>query len=466
MSSTVFERQPAPEAVVRHSLSSTLLSSFWLDDVHERPSYGSCVSNEDVDLAIVGGGYLGLWTAILAKERNPSQTVVVLEAVRVGHAASGRNGGFCEASITHGELNGNRRWPEEMEQLEALGRQNLDDFEATIARYGIDCDFERTGSLVVATERYQVAELAKHTYLSAEETQAQVRSPTFLAATWDRTGTALVHPGKLAVGLARVATELGVRIYEGSKVTRLQASGTRISLATAEGAVAARKVVLATNAYPSLLKRHRWHTIPVYDYVLMTEPLSDAQLASIGWSNRQGLSDMGNQFHYYRLTRDNRILFGGYDAVYHFGGKLKSEFEDRNQSYVKLAHHFFTTFPQLEGLKFSHRWAGVIDTSTQFCAFFADAMKGRVHYAAGFTGLGVAATRFAANVLLDKCDGLDTERTRLRMVREMPIPFPPEPIRSLVVKLTQWSLDRADRNGGKRNLYLRTLDALGLGFDS
>lgn len=466
MSSTVFDRQPAPEGVVRQALSSTRLASFWLEDVPGRPRYAPCASEQVFDLVIVGGGYLGLWTAILAKERDPSRTVAVLEAQRVGHAASGRNGGFCEASITHGESNGHRRWPEEMAQLEALGQKNLDEFEAAIARYDIDCDFERTGSLVVATEAYQVESLASEAHLTAEEVQAQVHSPTFLSAVWDPTGTALVHPGKLVVGLARVASQLGVRIFEDSEVTTLRSAGQRISLQAGKATVTAKKVVLATNAYPSLLKRHRWHTIPVYDYVLMTERLSEAQLASIGWSNRQGLSDMGNQFHYYRLTRDNRILFGGYDAVYHFGGKLETGFEDRAESYEKLASHFFTTFPQLAGLKFTHRWGGVIDTSTRFCAFFAEAMKGRVHYAAGFTGLGVAATRFAANVLLDKCDGLDTERTRLRMVREMPIPFPPEPIRSLVVKLTQWSLDRADRNGGKRNLYLRTLDSLGLGFDS
>ncbi|WP_341816838.1 FAD-dependent oxidoreductase, partial [Escherichia coli] len=126
----------------------------------------------------------------------------------------------------------------------------------------------------------------------------------------------------------------------------------------------------ATNVFPSLLKRNRLMTVPVYDYVLMTEPLTPEQRSSIGWKNRQGLSDNANQFHYYRLTADDRILFGGYDAVYHYGGRVRPAYEDRAESFTKLAEHFLTTFPQLEGVRFSHRWAGAIDTSTQFCAFY------------------------------------------------------------------------------------------------
>ena len=385
----------------------------------------------------------------------------------MGWAASGRNGGFCEASLTHGEANGRQRWPEEFDQLEALGRQNLDELQATVARYGIDCDFERSGVLVVAVEPHQVAELqAEPGFLDAAQVRAEVDSPTYLAGLWDREGTAMLHPGKLAAGLARVAAQLGVQIHERSRVLGLADRADQLRLRTAQGSVSAGRVVLATNAFPALLRRYRLHTIPVYDYVLMTEPLSDAQLAAVGWKNRQGIADMANQFHYYRITRDQRILFGGYDAVYHFGGQIDARYEERPESYARVASHFFTTFPQLAGLRFSHRWSGPIDTSTRFCAFFTQALGGKLAYAAGFTGLGVGATRFAANVLLDQTAGLDTERTRLRMVREMPMPFPPEPLAYAAVQSTRWALDRADHNQGQRNLLLRTLDALGLGFDS
>jgi glycine/D-amino acid oxidase-like deaminating enzyme len=145
---------------------------------------------------------------------------------------------------------------------------------------------------------------------------------------------------------------------------------------------------------------------------------------------------------------------------------VRSSYEDRPESFERLASHFFTTFPQLEGLRFTHKWAGAIDTSTRFCAFFGTARDGRVAYAAGFTGLGVAATRFAAEVMLDRLERRDTERTRLRMVRERPLPFPPEPAAAIGINATRWSLDRADHDLGRRNALLRTLDALGLGFDS
>ncbi|WP_321936294.1 FAD-dependent oxidoreductase [Paraburkholderia sp. J8-2] len=467
MNQTIFELKPPCDKIVSQSLRNSKLEPFWLDDAAPFSVFPSCNEDAHADLVIVGGGFLGLWSALMAKERNPARSVILLEGRTIGHAASGRNGGFCSPSITHGEKNGTQRWADEMDQLRRLGLRNIAEFEETLRRYQIDCDFERTGSLTVAIEPYQIDELEGPGLLSQEEVRAEVNSPTYLAGRWNREGSAMLHPAKLLHGLTRVATELGVCIFENSAVAKLAREGHEVVLELASGArVRASRVILATNAYPSLLRRYRYHTIPVYDYVLMTEPLSAAQMSSIGWHHRQGVSDMGNQFHYYRLTRDNRILFGGYDAIYHYGGDVKAGYEDREDSYRTVAKHFFTTFPQLAGIRFTHRWAGAIDTSTQFCAFFATAMRGRVHYGAGFTGLGVGATRFAANVLLDRCEGLSTERTKLRMVRKMPLPFPPEPMRYLSIQLARWSLNRADHNGGRRNLYLRVLDALGLGFDS
>lgn len=465
MSTTVFERSlPTPSAVAG-SLAATRASVFWLDDIPAlaRPALRG---DRTADLVIVGGGYTGLWTAVLAKERDPDRRVVVIEAKTVGWAASGRNGGFCEASLTHGHENGLARWPEEIEQLEALGIQNLDEIAATVARYSMDVDFERTGTLYVAIEPHELMWLKDHPDAMDRATvRAELDSPTYLAGAWDREGTALVHPAKLAFELARVAEQLGVEVLERSPVTAVEGNGP-VRVTTAAGSVTAPHVVLATNVFPSLLKRNRLMTVPVYDYVLMTEPLDAGQLESIGWKNRQGISDMANQFHYYRPTADNRILFGGYDAVYHYGGRVRKSYEDRPESFSRLASHFFATLPQLEGLSFSHRWAGAIDASTRFCAFYGLARNDSVAYASGFTGLGVGSARFAANVMLDKLAGASTERTELAMVRERPLPFPPEPAASLGINATRWALNQADHNGGKRNILLKTLDALGLGFDS
>lgn len=467
MGTTVFERRVPAASVIDHSLQGTVLRTFWLDDV-ERTAYPALPGDMTTDLAIVGGGYTGLWTAVRAKERNPERRVVVIEASRVAWAASGRNGGFCEASLTHGEQNGQTRWPEEMDRLTELGMENLQGIEDTVARYGMDAEFERTGALTVAVEPYQVADFAgEHGFLDQEAVRAEVHSDTYLAGIWEKDSCALLHPAKMGLELARVASELGVEIFEQTRVRRIDADATGpVTLVTDRGRIRAHRVALGTNAFPSLLKRNRLMTVPVYDYVLMTEPLTAEQMASIGWEHRQGLSDAANQFHYYRLTADNRILFGGYDAVYFAGGRIRPAYEDRMESHRKLASHFFTTFPQLEGVRFTHRWAGVIDSCSRFCAFFGTARKGRIAYASGFTGLGVAATRFAADVMLDRLEGLETERTSLRMVKEKPLPFPPEPAASIGVNLVRRAMDKADHNDGKRGLLLRTLDAVGMGFDS
>ncbi|MDR2999367.1 MAG: FAD-binding oxidoreductase [Microbacterium sp.] len=467
MGTTVFERRRPNPTVVDHALHDTAFAVFWLDDVH-RTEHPRLTATIDADLAIVGGGYTGLWTAIRAKERDPQRRVVLIEASRVAWAATGRNGGFCEASLTHGHENGLSRWPDEIEQLERMGLENLDGIEESIRRYDIKADFERTGQLALAIEPHQVDWLREEEgFLDREAVQAEVHSDTYLAGAWDKEGCAMVHPAKLGLELARVAAELGVEIYEQSRVSRLEGDGSGpVALVTDGGRVNAQHVALATNVFPSLLKRNALMTVPVYDYVLMTEPLSTDQLASIGWSNRQGLADSANQFHYYRLSADNRILFGGYDAVYHFGGKVRSEYEDRMESHRKLAEHFFTTFPQLEGLRFTHRWAGAIDSCSRFCAFYGTARKGRVAYATGFTGLGVGASRFGADVMLDKLAGEKTERTELEMVRKKPIPFPPEPAASMGVNMVRAAMDRADHNEGRRGPLLKVLDAVGMGFDS
>ncbi len=421
----------------------------------------------ECELAVVGGGFTGLWTALLAKERDPDRDVVLIEADRIGVAASGRNGGFCAASLTHGAANGLARFPQEYDRLEQLGQQNLDEIGATIGRHGIECDFARVGELTVATEPYQVDELRAETsgeFLDREAVYAQVHSPTYLAGRWERRNTALVDPARLAWGLARACEQLGVRIVEHTRVQRID--GSPLTLQTAHGTVRARRIALGTSAFPSLVRRIRLYTVPVYDYVLMTEPLSPQQLAAIGWANRQGIGDSGNQFHYYRLSADNRILWGGYDAVYYLGRRVRAAHDQRPATFGKLAGHFFHTFPQLDGLRFTHAWGGAIDTCTRFCAFYGTAHREQVAYAAGYTGLGVGASRFGAQVMLDLLAGERTERTELKMVRSKPVPFPPEPLAYLGVQATRWSLDRADRAAGRRNLWLRSLDRLGLGFDT
>ncbi|CQR65568.1 NAD(P)/FAD-dependent oxidoreductase [Streptomyces leeuwenhoekii] len=466
---TAYERHAPDHRVVEHALASSRRAVYWWEEAGTPTRYPQLTASTKADLTIVGGGYLGLWTAVHAKRRNPGARVILLEGRTVGWAASGRNGGFCEASLTHGSANGRAKWPGEFETLHKLGEENLDAFERDVHDLELACHWERTGTLAVAVEEHQVSWLrdAEHA-LDREAVQSEICSPLFLRGALDPTGSALLHPARLVLELARVAVHLGVEIHEYSAVVGIRTgrSTNGVDVCTKRATVTSDRVVLATNVFRSLLRRNRLMTVPVYDYVLMTEPLTPQQLASIGWSGRQGLTDVANQFHYARMTRDNRILYGGYDAVYHAGRRVKEAYEDRPETFQRLASHFFAVFPQLEGLRFSHRWAGAIDTCTQFTAFYGLSHRGRVAHAAGFTGLGVGATRFAADVLLDLLSGRTTVRTELEMVRKRPLPFPPEPIASAGINLTRWSLDRADHRQGERNLFLRTLDAIGVGFDS
>ncbi|WP_030739024.1 FAD-binding oxidoreductase [Streptomyces griseus] len=469
---------PAAMRTAASSLSGAKPVPFWLDDPERPDALPALTGDEHTDLLVGGGGYSGLWTALIAKERDPDRDVVLIEGHEVGWAASGRNGGFCAASLTHGLANGVERWPDEIAKLEELGERNLDAIEAAVARYGIDCEFERTGEIDVATEPHQLQELREWheeivklgitgvDFLDRDALRAEVDSPTFLGGLWDRRGVAMLHPAKLAWGLKRACRELGVRIYEHTRGLELARSGEGMAVRTPYGRVFARRVALGTNIFPSLVKRVRPYTVPVYDYALMTEPLTPAQLESIGWKGRQGLGDSANQFHYFRLSADNRILWGGYDAIYPYGGKLNADLDQRPETFLKLAEQFFTCFPQLSGVRFSHAWGGAIDTCSRFTAFFGTAHQGRVAYAAGYTGLGVGSTRFGADVMLDLLSGEETERTRLEMVRSKPMPFPPEPFAWAGIEITRRSLAHADDNGGRRNLWLKTMDKLGLGFDS
>jgi glycine/D-amino acid oxidase-like deaminating enzyme len=458
-------RRPAAELSAALADASTV--PYWLDSPDRPAPRAALVGEHDTDLVVVGGGYTGLWTAVQAKERHPGRRVVLLEGKRIGWAASGRNGGFVEESLTHGAENGALHFPDELDTIGRLEKENAAEFEATLSRYGIDAEFERSGMLTVATEPHQVRDMRESgtPVLEGEELAARGRSPLFRAGTFDDS-TALVHPAKLAWGLADAAEGLGVEIHEDSPVIRMERSASGVVLRTPRGVVRAGAAVLATNGFPALLKRLRLFTVPIYDYVLMTEPLSAAALAEIGWTGRHGIADSGREFHYYRKSADDRILFGGYDAVYHRGRRITPAHDQRDETFLRLADHLYDTFPSLEGTRFSHKWGGMIDMSTQLVAFHGATADRRVAYSAGYTGLGVGATRFGGTVMLDFIEGLDTERTRLKMSRRLPVPVPPEPIAYPLIQTMRRAVARSDRNGGKDGMLLRAAGLFGVGFDS
>ena len=469
---------PFPDTVsapARAALADVVHRPFWLDRP-ERPEARPALTGDiHADLVVVGGGLSGLWAAYEARRRFPDWSVVLVEGQRIAEGASGRNGGFVAASLTHGLGNGLARWPDDLPELVRQGQSNLAEIVGVIVGERIDCDLVRSGELDVAVEDYQVADLRdvvaeaaslglNWQFLDRDEVRARVDSPTYRAGVLDRDGVVMVDPARLTWGLAAAAERAGVAIYEHTRVTGIDGSGSGLRVTTDFGSVRAGRVALATSAFPPLLKRLGHYVVPVYDSVLMTEPLSRDQRDAIGWEDRVGIGDAGNQFHYYRMSEDGRILWGGYDASYY--GGFNPMHERQGAPFARLSEHFRYTFPQLDGLRFTHAWAGAIDTCSRFSAFWGTAYDGRLSYSLGFTGLGVGASRFGAQVMLDLLSGERTERTGLEMVQTKPIPFPPEPIRGFGIRVTRRAIDKADRNEGRRNLWLRTLDRVGLGFDS
>jgi glycine/D-amino acid oxidase-like deaminating enzyme len=457
------------------SLVNALPHPYWQDTVVPAPSAPALEGSLECDLAVVGGGFTGLWTALLARQRWPGAHIAIIEARRCGGEASGRNGGFCAPSISHGVSNALKRWPQEAEQLIRLGRKNLDELAADLQHFGMNVEFEREGKLNLASQPWQIDGLRSMQrnyarfgiaceWLEGRQLAEKLNSPLYGAGLFEP-NYALLNPAKMAAELRRACLEQGIRLFEHSPVLDLKKHNDHLRLRTASGELQAGQIALATNIAPPLLGHLASSVIPVYDYSLVSEPLSDAQLQVIGWTGRYGIADSGNQFHYLRKTADNRILWAGYDAIYHYGGRRDEALTQRPASFSRLAEQFHQAFPALGKVRFSHAWGGIIDTSARTTMFTGCEMQGRVAYALGFTGQGVSASRFAALNMLDLLAGERTERTELLMTSKAPFRFPPEPLRYAGVKLAQRSLAREDRNG-HRDLLLKTFDAFGIGFDS
>jgi glycine/D-amino acid oxidase-like deaminating enzyme len=451
----------------------------WLDR-SDRPETAPCLSTRvETELAIVGAGFTGLWAALLAKDAQPDLDVVLIEAGRVGEGASGRNGGCVSSTLTHYQGNRDLGLPEGQPEMATLGRQNAEGFLDDLERYGMQVDYEPTGYLHVAVHPHQMRALqalyeadqkrgTASVLLDREAVQEAVASPAFLAGHWDRqTRLGILHPGKLVDRLREAACKLGVVLYENSPLTRLAAadSGSDILLTSAQGQVRARKVFLATHAYPSLIPQTRRALIaPIWEYALATEPLSEAQMASIAWSGRQCISGLEIFHHYYRLTSDNRIMIGGGLPDYFLSNSGRFIDKDDPARFEGIASYFFTVFPQLKGLRFSHRWSGAIGASRDHSMHFGQAMNDRVVWVQGYSGQGVTPCRFGARGGLALLGIGETELARLAFVQRRPSSWPPRLLRWLGANITFPALDKADRNQGKKGLWLKMLDWTGFGI--
>ncbi|HEY1434366.1 MAG TPA: FAD-binding oxidoreductase [Thermoanaerobaculia bacterium] len=430
-----------------------------------------------VDVAIIGGGFTGFWTALFVKELEPSASVCVLEKSVAGYGASGRNAGMIGESLDHShELAISHFGLDEARELARIGRENLDELERFVAARRIPADLWRPGQLTVALADAHLPGLEASALaaervgspgwrvLSREQARTELASPLYRGALLaPRNG--LVDPVGLVEGLRAEAERLGVRVCEGTAASGFEFERDRVVVRTAWGRVLARRAVLATNAYshhlfPALA--HRF--LPLYDYILVSEPLSPAERDAIGWKRGQGVVDSRTFFNYYRLTGDGRILWGTSEAAYFPGNRVDPSCDHSPKHYAALGESFRRHFPQIAHLQFPYAWGGPIASTARLTPFFGT-LGGRLAYGLGYTGHGIGSTRVAGRILAHLALEKPSPLLDLAMVRRKPFPFPPEPLRRLAVAAVTRSLRRVDR-GGKPNLLLKALDLLGINFSS
>jgi len=410
----------------------------------------SLATDEKCELLIVGGGFTGLWAAIQAKEREPDADIILIEQTFIGDGASGRCGGFLSSSLAHGETNVEHRFSGEADRLQELGVQNMKELLETLEQYNIDARYEKTGRMDVALDPQSAVELHSEyeqakakgedvVWFDKDALQEQVSSPTFFAGLWHRRGQdGVIDPARLCWGLKEVLlNQPGVRIFEGTRLLGVEPVGKEGMRANCEGGVIhSDKILMATNAFTSSIGKIRRSVIPVWDYQIATEPLTAEQLESIAW---------GRSRHYFNRGIDEKLA-------------------DVPDLYEQLAEEFFETFPQLDDVRFSHKWGGIIATSTRFCMVPGVAHDGRLAWSVGYTGHGVGASRFGARIGIELLGYQPSDILEMQFVTAKSLPWAPEPFRWLGVKFTQNALVKADKNGGKRGLWLKFLDMLGLGF--
>ena len=442
---------------VSSALADVKMEPFWLDRPDRPEVLPPLAAPRKADLLVVGGGFTGLWAAIQARQAKPDSTVILIEKASVASGASGRPGGVVSTSVMHGLSNAARIFPKDIAALERLGQENMRGFMQTISENHIDCHAEWGGELTVAIDDAQIDSLheehALHlkyghnaVFLDAAALRDHISAPRYKAGVWSKDIAGTVHPALLAWGLKRLALKLGVEIHENTPLDTIEETGGRMRVTTPHGSVTATHVLLATNAFVAGHAHIKRRIVTVRDRVLATEPLSDAQMNAIGWGHRQGIYDMRTQMNYMRLTKDNRIIFGG-RLAYAFGGNTSPAIDRTHDTYAPLASAFFETFPQLEGLHFSHAWSGAIDLSTRMAVHFQRYFGGKVVYAGGYSGFGVSASRFGARIALDILNGSRLPESRLEFATQLPSIVPPEPFRWLGAQITMNRARHGRREG-------------------
>jgi glycine/D-amino acid oxidase-like deaminating enzyme len=408
----------------------------------------------EADVAIVGGGYTGMWTAYDLTERAPGARIVILEQDICGGGPSGRNGGFVHPWWDQlpllVELHGDDRALEAASASEDAVRR-IGEF---CERHGVDAWFVPAGYLQVSASPAQdgdwdraLAECRRlgvadrYVSLSAAEVQEHCRSPRFRAGVL-MPGGASVQPALLARGLRRVLLDRGVTIHEGTRVTRMD-PGDPVRLRTDHAEIRASQVVLAMNAWAAAWPGFRTRLMTWGSYIVLTEPIPN-ELEALGWTGGEAITDSRFTVSYFRTTHDGRIAFGSGVGSAGFGGHIGASFTTDRRAVERAAAGLRRFFPALAGARIDDAWGGPIDISSDRLPAIGSRHGGRVHFAHGYSGNGVGPSRLAGRVLAAIIDGGTDPLARLAIVEARSRPFPPEPFRYVGARLVREALVRKD----------------------
>jgi glycine/D-amino acid oxidase-like deaminating enzyme len=409
--------------------------SYWHDSAGDaftpRPALPGDV---DVDVAVVGGGLTGLWTARYLAEADPSLRIMVLEAEVCGFGASGRNGGWCSALL-----------PMRAPDMSAAMRDTVDEVGRAAADDGIDCHFAKGGTLTLVTNSAQErrvraeAEQDGYEWLDREAAAKRFAVSGLLGAAYTP-DCAAIHPARLVRGLAGAVERRGVTVHEGTRVERILPG----VVLTGRGRVRAEIVLRCTEGYTPRLRGLRREVIPIYSLMIATEPMPDEWWADVGLRERETFSDGRPLLIYGQRTADGRFAFGGRGAPYHFASRIEPGFDRDDGVFAEIERVLRGLVPQLGDARVTHRWGGPLAAPRDWRASVAYDRISGMGRAGGYVGDGVATTNLAGRTLCDLVLGRQTERTQLSWVGHSSRRWEPEPLRWLGVNLGRNVVARTD----------------------
>ena len=415
--------------------------SFWLDSLVNDPltPRPSLPADVDVDVAIVGAGFTGLWTAYYLQQRDPGLRIAVVEAEIAGFGASGRNGGWCSGLLAMGL----DAMAKESSRDAAIAMQRemfatVDEVGLIADKEGIDCHFAKGGYTKLATspiqlERIRESVAEEHAWgfgdddyrlLDRDETRARIGADGVIGSL-HTPHCAAIHPARLARGLATVVERNGARIYERTPATAIEPGAVR----TEHGTVRAAHVVRATEGYTPKLDGEKRTVAPIYSLMIATEPLPASFWEQVGWSARDTFNDGRLLIIYGQRTADDRIAFGGRGAPYHFGSRIEPSFDQDTGTHTKLERTLKQLFPGMADARITHTWGGPLGAPRDwFSSVGLDRATG-LAWAGGYVGDGVSTTNLAGRTLADLIVGVDSDLVRLPWVNHRSRKWEPEPLR-------------------------------------